>query len=136
MLREFEDPLERFDETVEQALVELAMAVARQLVHLELAVNPELVVAVVREGLKALPLSARSVCVYLQPEDVALVQRAFGASLGHPGCQLIEDPALKRGDCRIESDSSRIDADIESRLAAVIAQVLGGERGGGGAAKS
>jgi flagellar assembly protein FliH len=135
VLSQFEDPLEKFDGTVEQALVELAMAVARQLVRLEFAVNPELVVAVVRESLQALPLTARGVRVYLEPEDAALVRAAVGSSVGRPDCQLIEDPELQRGDCRIESDSSRIDADVESRLAAVIAQVLGGERGGGPVAK-
>jgi len=41
---------------------------------------------------------------------------------------VVEDPALTPGGCNIETEHSRIDATVESRLAAVIAQVMGGER--------
>ena len=35
---------------------------------------------------------------------------------------------LSRGGCRVSTDTSRIDATVENRVNAVIAEVLGGER--------
>jgi flagellar assembly protein FliH len=33
-----------------------------------------------------------------------------------------------RGDCRVVTENSRVDATIENRLAAIMANTLGGER--------
>jgi flagellar assembly protein FliH len=42
--------------------------------------------------------------------------------------QIVEDPAMTRGGCRVRSEQSRVDASVEARLNAVIANVLGDER--------
>ena len=39
--------------------------------------------------------------------------------------QLLPDPALARGDCLLESERSRLDGRVETRLAAVVDAVLG-----------
>ncbi len=39
-----------------------------------------------------------------------------------------DDPTLTRGGCRVETNTSSIDASVERRLGAVIAKVLGDER--------
>ena len=44
------------------------------------------------------------------------------------GWKINADPFLSRGGCRVLTNSSRIDATVETRLNAVIASVLGGER--------
>jgi len=41
---------------------------------------------------------------------------------------IVEDRALDRGDCRLESEHSRIDARLRSRLATVVDAVLGDDR--------
>jgi flagellar assembly protein FliH len=41
---------------------------------------------------------------------------------------LIEEPTLARGGARLETEASRVDATVESRLNAVIAALWGGER--------
>jgi len=41
--------------------------------------------------------------------------------------QLVADAALKRGDCLLESERSRLDARVETRLAVMIDAVLGDE---------
>jgi flagellar assembly protein FliH len=42
--------------------------------------------------------------------------------------KIIEDPIQTRGGCRILTDTSQIDATVESRINAIIANLLGGER--------
>ena len=63
------------------------------------------------------------------PDDASLVTSAL--SLGDADenrWQVVSDPVITRGGCRVVSDASVIDATIENRLAVIIAQALGDER--------
>ena len=122
-------PFEQLDDAVENQLARLAMMVARQLVRRELRVDSQEVVGVVREALAALPLAARDIRVALNPEDVPLVREALSLHDSGQNIQIVDDPVQSRGGCRVITESSQIDATVESRLNAVIADVLGGSRG-------
>ena len=115
-------PLQAFDEQVAQELARLAMVVAGRVVARELQLAPELVARAVREAANALPAATRELRVHLHPQDLVLLQE-LGAAERH--WQLLADPALSRGDCRLESEHSRLDARVETRLAAVVDAVLG-----------
>ena len=121
-------PLEQVDAQIEQDLVQLALAVARQLVRRELKSDPGQVLAVVREAIAALPLAARNVRLHLHPEDATLVRETLSVSDNERSWNIVEDPVLSRGGCKISSDTSQIDASVERRLHTVIANVLGGQR--------
>jgi len=125
-------PLASLDRQVEQELVALAMAVAKHLVRRELKIDPSQVIAVVREAVSVLPVSARDICVLLHPEDKKLIQESlsvdFDGEESDRRWRIIEEPMLTRGGCKIETATSFIDASVEARLAAIIAQVLGGDR--------
>ncbi len=121
-------PLEDLDETVEQQLARLAMVVARQLVRRELKADPAQVVGVVREALAALPLAAREVRLALNPEDAVIVREALTLHEGQRAIQIVEDPVQGAGGCRVWTETSQIDATVESRLNAVIVNTLGGLR--------
>jgi flagellar assembly protein FliH len=121
-------PFEQLDESVEQQLVQLAMLVARQLVRRELKTDPAQVVAVVREALAALPVGARDVRLALNPEDAAMIREVLLLQEGDHAIRVIEDPVQSRGGCRVLTETSQIDATVESRLNAVIANTLGGMR--------
>ncbi len=128
LLRAFANPFEELDEDVEQQLAQLAMLVARQLVRRELKTDPGQVIAVVRAALAELPLASRDIRLALHPDDIALVREALSMGEDEQRIRIVEDPVQSRGGCRVETDTSQIDASVESRLNAVIAQVLGGER--------
>lgn len=136
ILATLEAPFTALDEQVEQELAALAMACAKHLVRRELRTDPGQVVAVVRAAVSALPAAARDIRVFLHPEDAALVREALSlnAADGEVRWKIVEEPVLTRGGCQVETENSRIDATVESRLAAIIAQALGGERGSDGAA--
>jgi flagellar assembly protein FliH len=121
-------PFEQLDESVEQQLVQLAMLVARQLVRRELKADPAQVVGVVREALAALPVGARDVRLALNPEDAAIIREVLSLQEGDHAIRVIEDPVQSRGGCRVLTETSQIDATVESRLNAVIANTLGGLR--------
>ncbi len=120
-------PLQEMDEQVVNELTELAITVARQIIRRELKTDPGQVMAAVQKSLAELPVASRNIRLYLNPEDVALVRESLAA--GEDGnCRLLEDPAIARGGCRVVTDTSRIDATIEKRLAAIATELLGGER--------
>jgi flagellar assembly protein FliH len=121
-------PLAELDESVLRQLATLAGAIARQLVRRELRTQPEQIIAVIRETVALLPAAARDVRIHLHPEDAALVRERLVEPAAERAWTLVEDPVIARGGCRISSENSSIDAQVETRLGAAIATVLGDER--------
>jgi flagellar assembly protein FliH len=121
-------PLAELDEIVLRQLATLAGAIARQLVRRELRTQPEQIIAVIRETIALLPAAARDVRIHLHPEDAALVRERLVEPAAERAWTLVEDPVITRGGCRISSENSSIDAQVEARLGAAIAAVLGDER--------
>jgi flagellar assembly protein FliH len=121
-------PLPDLDNKVVDELVQLCMAVVKQMVRRELKISPGEVVAVVREALSLLPATAAEVILELHPDDARLIRNALTQTEGEASWKILEDPLLTRGGCRVLSSTSRIDATVESRMNAVIAEVMGGER--------
>jgi flagellar assembly protein FliH len=117
-------PLDALDAAVEQELAQLALLVARRVIAHELAVRPELIVQAVRQAAAALPAATRELHVRLHPDDLALLRELDAAE---PHWQLVADATLARGDCLLQSERSRLDARVETRLAAMIDAVLGDE---------
>ncbi len=123
------EPLAAADEQVEQELIALAMAVARQIIRRELQSDPEQVVAVVREAMAELPSSARNIRIFLHPDDASLVRDALNTEEDETApWKIVEDVVLTRGGCRVESDTSRVDASVEKRLNSIVAELMGGSR--------
>jgi len=121
-------PLEQLDAEIESELTQLALSVGKQLARRELRIEPAQVIAILRESLALLPAAARDVRVHLHPEDAATVREHLTTPSADRAWTIVEDPALSRGGCLVHSQSSRIDARLESRIAAVAASALGDER--------
>lgn len=121
-------PLAAVDVGVVDAISDLAVLIARHLVRRELRVSPGEVVGVVREAMRHLPVAPRVARIRLHPEDAELVQQALAIRDDTRTWQLEPDPLITRGGCIVETDVSRIDASVESRLAAIASRMLGGER--------
>ena len=66
--------------------------------------------------------------MYLHPEDLELVKTKLSTSEPESYWRLMEDPTLSRGDCKVLTDTSTIDATLERRLSSLVANMLGGER--------
>jgi flagellar assembly protein FliH len=122
------NPVEQLDDELEASIAELTLSIARQLVRREIKTEPGEIIAVVREAVRALPISARNPTIYLHPEDMQLVRTALSLGDDEKTYRFEEDLLLIRGDCRVETESSYIDASIEARLSAIAANMLGDER--------
>ncbi len=136
LIQSLETPFQELDQQVEQELVSLVIAMVRQLVRREVRTDPGHIVGVVREALGILPVNARRIRVLLHPEDAAVVREAYTLGESDQKWQIIEDPVIQRGGCRVYTEHSQIDATLESRINALIAPLLGTERGQDHAAQS
>jgi flagellar assembly protein FliH len=121
-------PFEALDAQVEQELVGLALALARQIVRREIRLDPTQIIAVVREAVSVLPVAAREVRVHLHPEDAAVIRQYLAPTENERAWQVVEDPVMMRGGCQVVTPTSRVDARLETRLGKVLSQLLGGER--------
>lgn len=128
LMATLEAPLKELDEQVERELVELVISMVRQLVRREIRMEPSHIIGIVRESLSILPVSSRNIRVHLHPEDARLVRDIYDMSENEQGWKVLEDPVLARGGCRVVTETSQVDATLESRLAAMVTHLMGGER--------
>jgi flagellar assembly protein FliH len=138
MFYDLAKPFEELDAEVERELLTLAMALARQIVRRELKTDPTQIIGIIREAIASLPVAARDVRVHLHPEDAAVVRENLAPTESERAWQLVEDPVMARGGCQITSATSRVDARLETRLGAILSELMGTEdrhasppRGGG-----
>ena len=128
MFYDLAKPFEELDAEVERELLTLAMALARQIVRRELKADPTQIIGIIREAISALPVAARDVRVHLHPEDAAVVRQNLAPTESERAWQLVEDPVMARGGCQITTATSRIDARLETRLGAILSELMGNER--------
>jgi flagellar assembly protein FliH len=121
-------PIAEVDDQVQRQMAMLAGAIARQVVRRELKIQPDDIIGVIRDTVSLLPVAARDVRVHLNPEDANLVRSRLAEVTSERAWSITEDPILPRGGCRVSSENSTIDAQVEQRLGAAIATVLGDER--------
>ena len=112
---------QQVDEQVVQELTGLALDVARQVIQQSLKVQPELLLGLVREAVGSLPLFNQAAHVILNPQDAALVREQMGEQLAHSGWKILEDIRMERGNTRLETANSEVDATLAARWQRVTA---------------
>lgn len=128
LLRALARPFDELDESVEKQLVELSIAIVKQLFRREIKTNPTHIIGVVREAIQLLPIASRSVQVHLHPDDASLVRDTLSPAESEPAWSIVEDPLISPGGCQVTTENSQVDATAEARLQAVINAALGDER--------
>jgi flagellar assembly protein FliH len=112
----------------EQSAIELGIAVAEKLVRADLTARPQRAHGMIAEALE-LAIGQPQLRVFLNPQDRAcLGDRAEQVVQSLTACatpQLIEDPALLPGDCRIETQHGEVDARLETMLQRIAEELLG-----------
>lgn len=133
MFYDLAKPFEALDAEVERELLTLAMALARQIVRRELKTDPTQIIGIIREAIAALPVAVREVRVHLHPEDAAVVREHLAPTESERAWSMVEDPVMARGGCQVSTNTSRIDMRLETRLGAILSELLGTERQAGAA---
>lgn len=121
LMAELNQSLNQFEITMAQEIMDLALDIARQMVRSALAVNPELVLAVVREAIESLPQVNQNPVLILHPEDALLVRDMLAQEYQESVWRVMDDPHMERGGCRVETGAAEIDANMESRWQRIVA---------------
>ena len=115
------EPIRGQDEQIEDMLLELVETMVRQVVQRELTTDSSHIQQVLRGALKALPMGAEQIRIYLNPADFELVKAI--RERHEESWRLLEDDQLLPGGCRVEAEHSQVDASRETRLQQVIEQL-------------
>ncbi|MDK6079324.1 flagellar assembly protein FliH [Massilia varians] len=113
----FSEAVMQADETIAHDVLELSLRLARGMVRTAFEVRPDLILPVVQEAIGYLPVLAQPATLTLHPEDAEIVRQAMGQELVKGGWRIVEDAALARGGCKVDTASNQIDAQAQARWA-------------------
>ena len=128
LLESLSEPFKQLDDEIEKQLVHLSIGIANQLIRREIKIDPGQIIAVIREAVNALPVAAQKLTLHMHPDDAELVRSSLAINDVSPPWEIIEEPLITRGGCKVKTEVSNIDATVENRLASIVATILGGER--------
>lgn len=115
--------LEEAQQDIARGTLDIACALARQVLRQELATRPGLLEAVVREAVDLLVADGRSVRVVLSTEDQAWLGGALEQEFASRGVAVVAEAAMAPGDCRLESAGAVVDGGIAPRWARAVASL-------------
>lgn len=111
----------------ERQVVQLAVAIARRIVHRELSLDADLIAAMARVALDRLSADANAT-IRLHPDDYA----ATAGARGHADAgvvRVVADPVVRRGGCLVQSDFGLIDVSADAQIAELATALLGEQAG-------
>lgn len=120
------EPIADQDRNLEHAMVTLVSQLAREVIQRDLLMDSNQIRQVLRDALKLLPMGANNVRIYINPQDFELVKAM--RERHEETWRIVEDNDLLPGGCRIETEQSRIDASVETRLGQAISQLFEQQR--------
>lgn len=110
----------------EHQVVDLALTLARRVVHRELTLDPQLVAALAHVALERLGERAPAT-IRLHPDDYATVLAQRGEQWEGAQVTVVPDAAVARGGCLVESDFGMIDGSVDAQFDELTRSLLGDE---------
>lgn len=127
-IEKFKAERESYFVRIEPEIVQLALSIARKILHREVQMDPLLLEGLVHVALEKIGAGAR-VRLWAHPVDIQswtehfskLAANSSGATTGDSGAaqnfpELIGDPALKRGECNLETDAGSTHISLDAQL--------------------
>lgn len=108
------------DKEIAEELLDLALAVARQMVRTTLQVKRGVVLELVREALGALPSLTGHLRILAHPDDVEPLREFMDAEHGHFSFKVVADGRIERGGFRIEAAHGEVDAQLPVRWREIV----------------
>lgn len=109
----------------ERDVAELALAIARRVLHRELALDHDLLLAMARVALDRLG-DVATASIRLHPDDYAIAMTGRGAlSAQAHGVQIVADPNVHRGGCLVQSEFGSVDVGVAAQIDELSHALLG-----------
>lgn len=106
---------------IARGTLEIACALARQVLRHELAVGTDALQSVLREALAMLMVDSKSARVRLSPIDFETLGEALSTELASQSVTVVVDRQLTAGDCLVESQGVTIDGTVATRWSRAVA---------------
>ncbi|MEH0665527.1 flagellar assembly protein FliH [Vibrio scophthalmi] len=133
LANQFAQPLELMNAQVEKQLVDMVLILVKEVVHVEVQTNPQVILDTIKQSVESLPISGHAITLKLHPDDVAIIRSAYGEEeLNLRNWSLMSEPALNRGDVQIEAGESSVNYRLEDRIRSVVQSFCGVNRHQGG----
>ncbi len=125
LIEQLHQPLASVEANVEEQLLNLVLQLTEAVVLHEAKTNPDILMTAITTGIKNLPSSEVQTQIYLNPNDIRLVEEQFGSEhITQHGWRLLPAPQVPQGSCQIENSTSNIDMQMKARLKQVLEPFL------------
>lgn len=124
LLEHMSRPLKDLNIEVEHALIRLVVDTSRRLVNQTIKLDPELVSGAVHEAIASVATTTREMKIFLHPDDLLILKDKLTLPTD-TSWKLMPDATLRRGDCRVVTESSQIDARMDTRQTNIERALLG-----------
>jgi flagellar assembly protein FliH len=115
-IEKFKTEREAYFNRIEPEVVQLALAIARKILHREAQMEPLLLEGMVHVALEKIDAGTR-VRLWAHPADIHFWNEHFSQPGGlKPAPELIGDPALKRGECTLETEVGSTQISLDTQL--------------------
>lgn len=121
LLQSLEAEFQGFQSRHADRVVDLALAMARQIVRRELEARPELILPLVHEALEQLREAPGPATLMLDPLDAVLVGERLAPVLAQRRITVAADAGIQPGGCRLVSNDVEIDATVQRRWQRLLA---------------
>lgn len=127
-------PIERHQDELESALVNLATVLARAVIYRELTVDSSQIARVVTDAVNSLPPTRENVRIRIHPSDAEWVREAAGRLEAE--ATITEDDSILAGGCKVETRHSLVDYTVEKRFQKAVQSMLEQQFGAASAGES
>ena len=115
-LSEFAQERQSYYRRVEVEVVQLALAIARKILHRETQIDPHVLAGIVRVTLEKLDTGTK-VNLHVHPQEAPDWRHYFACQMADvPAPDVFEDPTIVPGECRIETSLGSTEIGIASQL--------------------
>jgi flagellar assembly protein FliH len=129
MLDKLSKPIQLVDQLVEKQLVDMVLALTKEVVHLEVQTNPQIILDTLKQSIDVLPITGREVTIKLNPDDTETVLNAFGEEeVAQRNWTLVKEPSLSNGDIEVQAADSVVNYKMEERVRTVLTSFCGSNR--------
>jgi len=122
LMQQLSDPISLQQQQVEQAVLNVALALSRSVIHRELIMDSSIVAQVVKQVLSSLPKTADGIRIKVSNTDFPYVQKTLKAL--NSEAELLSSPTIRSGGCVVETSSQQIDYTVEKRFQKVVHEML------------
>jgi flagellar assembly protein FliH len=114
-LGNFQKEREEYFSRIETEVVQLALAIARKILHREAQMDPLLLTGLVHVALEKLDVGTK-VRLRANPSDVHFWNEYFAQTSAEANPELIGDASLKPGECALETEVGSTQVSLETQL--------------------